>query len=50
MLLTLSVQPTLKPPISELGPDALLEPMTTDEFFQLLRKNKIVIKPLLLDQ
>ncbi|XP_026454623.1 formamidopyrimidine-DNA glycosylase isoform X2 [Papaver somniferum] len=42
--------PTLKPPISELGPDALLEPMTTDEFFQLLRKKKIAIKPLLLDQ
>ncbi|KAI3912698.1 hypothetical protein MKW92_007992 [Papaver armeniacum] len=42
--------PMLKPPISELGPDALLEPMATDEFFQLLRKKKIAIKPLLLDQ
>ncbi|RZC55740.1 hypothetical protein C5167_014593 [Papaver somniferum] len=49
MLLTLLVQPTLKPPISDLGPDALLESMTTDEFFQLLRKKKI-IEPLLLDQ
>ncbi|MCL7034302.1 hypothetical protein MKW94_018230, partial [Papaver nudicaule] len=42
--------PALKPPISELGPDALLEPMSTDEFFQLLRNKKIAIKTLLLDQ
>ncbi|RZC85636.1 hypothetical protein C5167_026309 [Papaver somniferum] len=42
--------PTSKPPISELGPDALLEPMTTYEFFQLLRKKKIAIEPLLLYQ
>ncbi|XP_022562063.2 formamidopyrimidine-DNA glycosylase isoform X2 [Brassica napus] len=37
-------------PISELGPDALLEPMTVDEFAKSLAKKKIAIKPLLLDQ
>lgn len=37
-------------PISELGPDALLEPMTVDEFAESLAKKKITIKPLLLDQ
>ncbi|CAF2097505.1 hypothetical protein BRARA_E01577 [Brassica rapa] len=37
-------------PISELGPDALLEPMTVDEFAKSLAKKKITIKPLLLDQ
>lgn len=38
------------PPISELGPDALLEPMTVDEFTASLSKKKIAIKALLLDQ
>ncbi|KAK9281236.1 hypothetical protein L1049_004131 [Liquidambar formosana] len=42
--------PALVPPISELGPDALLEPMTVDEFMSSLSKKKIAIKPLLLDQ
>ncbi|CAA7013717.1 unnamed protein product [Microthlaspi erraticum] len=37
-------------PISELGPDALLEPMTVDAFEKSLAKKKITIKPLLLDQ
>lgn len=37
-------------PISELGPDALLEPMTVEEFAESLAKKKITIKPLLLDQ
>lgn len=38
------------PPISELGPDALLKPMTVDEFVVSLSKKKIAIKTLLLDQ
>ncbi|KAH9715246.1 Formamidopyrimidine-DNA glycosylase [Citrus sinensis] len=42
--------PTSVPPISELGPDALLEPMTVDEFTDSLSKKKITIKALLLDQ
>ncbi|KAK6912248.1 Formamidopyrimidine-DNA glycosylase, catalytic domain [Dillenia turbinata] len=42
--------PTLVPPISELGPDSLLEPMTVDELFNSLSKKKIAIKALLLDQ
>ncbi|KAK3427729.1 hypothetical protein EUGRSUZ_F03905 [Eucalyptus grandis] len=42
--------PTSVPPISELGPDALLEPMTIDEFAESVRKKKIAIKTLLLDQ
>ncbi|KMT00643.1 hypothetical protein BVRB_9g219360 isoform A [Beta vulgaris subsp. vulgaris] len=37
-------------PISGLGPDALLEPMTEGEFFNSMSKKKIAIKPLLLDQ
>ncbi|XP_024006000.1 formamidopyrimidine-DNA glycosylase isoform X2 [Eutrema salsugineum] len=37
-------------PISELGPDALLEPLTIDELAKSLAKKKITIKPLLLDQ
>ncbi|GMY34091.1 formamidopyrimidine-DNA glycosylase isoform X2 [Fagus crenata] len=37
-------------PISDLGPDALLEPMTVDEFAESLSKKKIAIKALLLDQ
>eukprot|EP00262_Sarcandra_glabra_P008852 TRINITY_DN2271_c0_g1_i1.p1 TRINITY_DN2271_c0_g1~~TRINITY_DN2271_c0_g1_i1.p1 ORF type:complete len:328 (-),score=71.74 TRINITY_DN2271_c0_g1_i1:268-1200(-) len=42
--------PISVPPISELGPDALLEPMQLDEFIDSLRKKKIAIKALLLDQ
>lgn len=38
------------PPISELGPDALLEPMNAEEFVASLSKKKIAIKALLLDQ
>lgn len=37
-------------PISDLGPDALLEPMTVDGFAESLSKKKIAIKALLLDQ
>lgn len=44
------LQPTSVPPVSELGPDALLEPMTIDEFTESLTKKKIAIKTLLLDQ
>ncbi|KAE8705083.1 Formamidopyrimidine-DNA glycosylase [Hibiscus syriacus] len=42
--------PTSVPPISELGPDALFEPMAVDEFTVSLSKKKIGIKALLLDQ
>ncbi|KAJ4718444.1 Formamidopyrimidine-DNA glycosylase [Melia azedarach] len=42
--------PTSVPPISELGPDALLEPMTADEYAESLSKRKLGIKALLLDQ
>ncbi|XP_073048408.1 formamidopyrimidine-DNA glycosylase isoform X2 [Primulina eburnea] len=42
--------PVSVPPISELGPDALLEPMAVDEFCNSLSKKKIGIKALLLDQ
>lgn len=42
--------PASVPPISALGPDALLEPMNEVEFFNSLRKKKMAIKPLLLDQ
>ncbi|XP_057464389.1 formamidopyrimidine-DNA glycosylase isoform X3 [Actinidia eriantha] len=42
--------PASAPPISELGPDALLEPMTIDELINSLSKKKIGIKALLLDQ
>lgn len=45
------LQPVSLPPISELGPDALTEPMTEDEFFTSLKKKKnLGIKALLLDQ
>ncbi|KAG8481761.1 hypothetical protein CXB51_026435 [Gossypium anomalum] len=44
------VEPTSVPPISELGPDALFEPMTINEFTDSLSKKKIGIKALLLDQ
>ena len=43
-------QPTTVHPISELGPDALFEPMTVDEFTESLSKKKTAIKALLLDQ
>ncbi|XP_074275898.1 formamidopyrimidine-DNA glycosylase isoform X1 [Silene latifolia] len=42
--------PASLPPISELGPDALLEPMTEGEFNNSLSRKKIAIKTLLLDQ
>ncbi|GFP92015.1 formamidopyrimidine-DNA glycosylase [Phtheirospermum japonicum] len=42
--------PISVPPISELGPDALTEPMKVDEFHNSLSKKKIGIKALLLDQ
>lgn len=42
--------PTSVPPISELGPDALFDPMTLDEFTERLHKKKTEIKALLLDQ
>ncbi|KAK1364020.1 DNA glycosylase/AP lyase [Heracleum sosnowskyi] len=37
-------------PISDLGPDALFEPMTADDFFKSLSSKKTGIKALLLDQ
>uniref|UniRef100_A0A164U5B6 Formamidopyrimidine-DNA glycosylase catalytic domain-containing protein n=1 Tax=Daucus carota subsp. sativus TaxID=79200 RepID=A0A164U5B6_DAUCS len=37
-------------PISELGPDALFEPMTAEDFFKSLSSKKTGIKALLLDQ
>ncbi|KAI7735708.1 hypothetical protein M8C21_010872, partial [Ambrosia artemisiifolia] len=42
--------PAIEAPISELGPDAFMEPMTEDELFEALSKKKIAIKRLLLDQ
>ncbi|XP_073302777.1 formamidopyrimidine-DNA glycosylase isoform X4 [Primulina huaijiensis] len=42
--------PVSVPPISELGPDALVDPMAVDEFCNSLSKKKIGIKALLLDQ
>lgn len=42
--------PSSVPPISELGPDALFDPMTLDEFTERLHKKKTEIKALLLDQ
>ncbi|XP_057772800.1 formamidopyrimidine-DNA glycosylase isoform X2 [Salvia miltiorrhiza] len=42
--------PVSVPPISELGPDALTEPMTEDELCNSLKKKNIGIKALLLDQ
>ncbi|XP_042061932.1 formamidopyrimidine-DNA glycosylase-like isoform X1 [Salvia splendens] len=44
------LQPVSVPPISELGPDALMEPMTEDDLSNSLRKKNIGIKALLLDQ
>ncbi|KAL8226130.1 hypothetical protein R6Q57_018687 [Mikania cordata] len=42
--------PATMPPISELGPDALLEAMSEDELFKALSKKKTAIKALLLNQ
>ncbi|KAK7402346.1 hypothetical protein VNO78_14543 [Psophocarpus tetragonolobus] len=42
--------PTSVPPISELGPDALSEPMKLEKFTESLHKKKTEIKTLLLDQ
>ncbi|CAL5041746.1 unnamed protein product [Urochloa decumbens] len=42
--------PQTVPPISELGPDALFEPMSVDNFLDSLGRKKIGIKALLLDQ
>lgn len=42
--------PISVPPISELGPDALFEPMTAEDFFKSLSSKKTGIKALLLDQ
>ncbi|TVU06658.1 hypothetical protein EJB05_49882 [Eragrostis curvula] len=42
--------PEAAPPISELGPDALFEPMKLDDFMQLLSRKNVPIKALLLDQ
>ncbi|KAI3512680.1 hypothetical protein L1887_19998 [Cichorium endivia] len=42
--------PASAPPICELGPDALLEPMTEDKLFKSLSKKKVGIKALILDQ
>ncbi|XP_022153477.1 formamidopyrimidine-DNA glycosylase isoform X4 [Momordica charantia] len=42
--------PPSVPPISKLGPDALLEPMKLDVFIESLGKKKLAIKTLLLDQ
>ncbi|XP_057843230.1 formamidopyrimidine-DNA glycosylase isoform X1 [Cryptomeria japonica] len=42
--------PEMVPPISELGPDALLDLMPEDVFINALSKREIAIKSLLLDQ
>uniref|UniRef100_A0A0D9WSI6 Formamidopyrimidine-DNA glycosylase catalytic domain-containing protein n=1 Tax=Leersia perrieri TaxID=77586 RepID=A0A0D9WSI6_9ORYZ len=42
--------PETVPPISELGPDALFEPMSVDNFVDSLSGKKMGIKALLLDQ
>ncbi|KAJ3693412.1 hypothetical protein LUZ60_008892 [Juncus effusus] len=42
--------PESVPPISELGPDALTEPMEVNNFINALSKKKTAIKSLLLDQ
>lgn len=42
--------PEAVPPISELGPDALCEPMQLDEFVQSFGRKNAPIKSLLLDQ
>ncbi|CAN6337770.1 unnamed protein product [Urochloa humidicola] len=42
--------PEAAPPISELGPDALFEPMKLDNFMKSLGRKNVPIKSLLLDQ
>ncbi|CAL4900358.1 unnamed protein product [Urochloa decumbens] len=42
--------PEAVPPISELGPDALFEPMKLDDFMKSLSRKNVPIKSLLLDQ
>ncbi|XP_020579418.1 formamidopyrimidine-DNA glycosylase isoform X4 [Phalaenopsis equestris] len=42
--------PETVPPISELGPDAMLEPLQIDELVEALSRRKTAIKALLLDQ
>ncbi|KAJ1269066.1 hypothetical protein BS78_07G182000 [Paspalum vaginatum] len=42
--------PEVVPPISELGPDALFEPMSLDDFMKSLSRKNMPIKSLLLDQ
>ncbi|CAN6347048.1 unnamed protein product [Urochloa humidicola] len=42
--------PKAVPPISELGPDALFEPMKLDDFMKSLGRKNVPIKSLLLDQ
>ncbi|XP_077237954.1 MUTM homolog-1 isoform X3 [Tasmannia lanceolata] len=42
--------PVSVPPLSELGPDALLELMQVDDLVESMSKKKIAIKALLLDQ
>ncbi|CAL4907920.1 unnamed protein product [Urochloa decumbens] len=42
--------PEAVPPISELGPDALFEPMKLDDFMKSLGRKNVPIKSLLLDQ
>ncbi|RCV17942.1 hypothetical protein SETIT_3G261000v2 [Setaria italica] len=42
--------PEAVPPISELGPDALFEPMKLDDFMKPLGRKNVPIKSLLLDQ
>jgi formamidopyrimidine-DNA glycosylase len=44
------LQPETVPPISELGPDTLFEPMPVANFLDSLGRKKIGIKTLLLDQ
>uniref|UniRef100_A0A0D9X6I5 DNA-(apurinic or apyrimidinic site) lyase n=1 Tax=Leersia perrieri TaxID=77586 RepID=A0A0D9X6I5_9ORYZ len=46
----LLVEPEAVPPISELGPDALFEPLQFDDFVQSLSRKNTPIKALLLDQ
>lgn len=45
-----SIVGSLKPPVSEVGSDALIEPMSIDNFMNSVSRKKIGIKALLLDQ
>ncbi|KAJ1676868.1 hypothetical protein EV182_007350, partial [Spiromyces aspiralis] len=42
--------PTVQPPLSELGFDPILSPPTLEIFMELARKRKVPVKALLLDQ